>query len=264
MDLDGKRALVTGASGGIGGAFARRLAALGADLVITGRREAELGALAAELRQAHGVDVTAIVEDLLDPDAPARLLRETEGSGRPIDILINNAGFAIYGPFLDIEWERLAAEVRINLLRLTEMAHRFARPMRERRSGYICNMGSIAAYVPTPYLATYAAGKAYVLYLTEALAHELQPAGVRVCCVCPGATRTAWFERSGQKDLAFVVRATMGSPDRVARVGLRALFGRRRNVVVGVPNKATAFLLRFLPRRLIVAITAKVVEADGS
>jgi short-subunit dehydrogenase len=255
MDLSGKRALVTGASGGIGEAFTRRLAAMDAELVITARREDRLRALAAELGQSHGVEVTPIVADMLEPDTPALLFRETEELDRPIDILINNAGIGLYGSFVDLEWERIAGEMRLNLLRMTEMAHRFARPMRQRRSGYICNMGSIAAYLPSPYLATYAAGKAFVRNFTEALAHELHPEGVRVCCLCPGATRTDWFESSGQKDLALVIRATMGSPDRVARIGLRALLGWRRNVVIGMSNRLTAFFLRFLPRRLIVSVT---------
>jgi short-subunit dehydrogenase len=264
MDLEGKRALVTGASGGLGGAFARRLAAMGADLVLTGRREEKLRALAAELGPAHGVEVKTVVADLLDPGAPAALFRETEQSGLPVDVLINNAGTGVYGSFADVEWERFATEIQVNVVAMTELAHRFARPMCERRRGHILNMGSIAAYLPSPYLATYAAGKAFMRNFTEALAEELRPAGVRACCLCPGATRTGWFEASGQHDLALLIRATMGSPDRVARVGLKALLGWRRNVVVGVWNKPTAFMLRFLPRRLVVSVTGRVVGAPGS
>jgi len=263
MDLKGKRALVTGASGGIGECFARRLAGRGADLVLAARSEDKLQTLAAELGQAHGIEVTPIPEDLSKPRAPEVLFHETEESGRPVDILINNAGVGNYGRFLDMEWERLAAEIQLNLISLTELSHRFARSMRERKSGYICNVASFAAYSPAPYFATYSAGKTYVRNFTEALAYELHPSGVRACCVCPGATRTAFFERAGQKDLSLLIRATMAGPDKVARVGLRSLLGGRRNVVVGVNNKLTIFLMRFLPRRLLVWAAAKLAGEAG-
>ncbi len=260
MNLAGKRALVTGASGGIGGAFARRLAARGADLILTGRSEEKLEALASEIEKAHGRAVFWTVEDLTRPGGPVSLFERTEGSGRAVDLLVNNAGAAQFGEFLDRPWERVASELHLNTAALTELCYRFGRAMRDRRGGYILNVASIGSYVPAPGLAAYGAEKAYVLSLTEALAHELRPAGVRVCAVCPGAVRTAWWENAGQKEpVSAVVRAIMTSPEEVARVGLRGLLRGRRNVMVGLDIGLAVFFLRFLPRRLVVAVSAALI-----
>ena len=141
---------------------------------------------------------------------------------------------------------------------LTELTHRFARAMLGRGRGHVLNVSSIGAYTPTPAFAVYAAAKAYVRDLTEAVAHELRRTPVRVCCLCPGGTATEFFQASGQAPSA-LVRATFMSADGCAAIGLRALFGGRRNVVSGWINKLSMFLLRFMPRRLIVAMAALVM-----
>lgn len=255
IDLKGRTALVTGASSGLGVAFARLLAARGADLVITARRGDNLRALAKELEDAHGVKVTVVVLDLAEASAPAKLFAATEGEGIAVDVLINNAGGAIHQRFADIEWERTLRQIQLNVVSLTELTHLFVKAMLGRGRGHILNVASIGAYTPTPTLATYSAGKAYVRDFTEAIAHELRRTPVRVCCLCPGGTITEFHEAAGQ-DLPGFMRIAFMSAERCAKVGLSALFGGRRNVISGYSNKLGMYLLRFLPRLLIVWLAA--------
>jgi len=250
-ELAGRTALVTGASSGIGLAFARLLAARGADLVVTARREAELDKLAAELRQAHGRKVTVLPLDLAQPDAAARLFEATEGAGTTVDVLINNAGFGTHKDFAATPWDTLGRQIQLNVVTLTELSHRFARAMVARRRGHMLNISSVGAYLPVPGYATYAAGKAYVRNFSEALAAELAPHGVRVTCLCPGATETEFQKVANQHVPAWQKPAFM-SAERCAKIGLAALLGWRRNVVSGWSNKIGMWLLRFLPRRLLV------------
>jgi uncharacterized protein len=257
-DLKGRTALVTGASSGLGAAFARLLAARGANLVITARRADNLRSLAAELTERHGIRVEVVPLDLTEPDAPAKLWAATEGAGRAVDVLINNAGGGVYQRFLDTDRARIAGQIQLNLVALTELTHRFAGAMLGRGRGHVLNVASIGAYTPTPALAVYSATKAFVRDFTEALAYELRHTPVRVCCLCPGGTATEFFQASGQAPPA-VVRATFMSAERCATIGLRALFGGRRNVIAGLMNKLSMFLLRFMPRRAIVRLTALVI-----
>lgn len=258
-DLAGRTALVTGASSGIGERFARRLAERGARLVITARRTERLEKLAEELRAAHGVEVTVIALDLGTVDAAQKLFEQTEGAGIAIDVLINNAGFGTQEYFVEIPWEKTREQIQLNITSLTELTWRFSRAMLARKRGWILNVASIGAYMPVPCYATYAAGKAYVRNFTEALAYELRGTPLRVCALCPGATSTEFMQVAGH-EMPALYRLAFMSADRCARIGLSALFGWRRNVVSGVMNKLTVFWLRFVPRRLIVAFAALVMQ----
>jgi uncharacterized protein len=256
---EGMRALVTGASSGIGEHIARQLAARKMNLVITARRKERLEGLAKELRAAHGIDIEIVALDLGQPTAPAELFEKTEGAGKPIDVLINNAGFGTQEHFAEIPWEKTREQMQLNIVSLTELTHRFLRVMLPRGRGWILNVASIGAYMPVPDYATYAAGKAYVRNFTEALAHELRRSPVRVCCLCPGGTATEFLEVAGQKETALVKMALM-SADRCARIGLRALFAGRRNIIAGLMNTIGMFMLRFTPRRLMVRVAALIME----
>jgi len=251
----GRTALVTGASSGLGAAFARRLAGLGADLVITARRADNLRALAGELEARHGVKVTVIALDLSEPGAAARLHDETEGAGRAVDVLINNAGGGLHQDFADTPWEKIAHQIQLNVVTLTELTHRFVKVMLARGRGHILNVSSIGAYTPTPTYATYSAGKAFVRDFTEAVAYELRDTPVRVCSLCPGGTLTEFHQAAGHT-LPGIFKATFMTADACADVGLAALFSGRRNVISGLFNKISMFLLRFMPRRAIVWISA--------
>ena len=247
--LEGRRALVTGASSGIGVAFARELAKGGASLVLSARRRERLEALATELREAHGVEVDIVVADLGEPQGPEAIFAATEESGKPIDVLINNAGFGTKQPFLDQPIDKTAQELQLNLVSLTMLTKRFGVAMRQRGRGDILNVASVGAYLPTPSMATYGAGKAYVRNFTEALAHELRGTGVHACCLCPGATETEFADVAGLKLEPWKKLAFM-SAERCAQIGLGALFRGRRNIISGFWNSVAMFSLRFLPRRL--------------
>ncbi|MBK8170675.1 MAG: SDR family oxidoreductase [Sandaracinaceae bacterium] len=247
---------MTGASSGIGRAFAHQLAARGMSLVLTARRMERLLALAAELRAAHGVEVTVLPFDLARSSEALSLYDATEGAGLPIDVLINNAGFGTKKNFVDTPWQTVADEMQLNMISLTELTHLFTKAMLARNHGYVLNVSSIGAYLPTPSMATYAAGKSYVRNFTEALAFELGDTNVRVCCLCPGPTESefsnvAGIEVSGWKKSAFM------SAEDCARIGLDALFNGRRNIVSGVLNTFSMFMLRFVPRRMAAFLASK-------
>lgn len=281
QDLKGKTALVTGASSGIGAAFARLLAGRGANLVIAARRQTELDLLAADLRTRHGVEVEVIAIDLGTAGAAGELFARTEGAGHTIDVLINNAGFGEHQYFVDQKWERVAQQLQLNIVTLVELSHRFGGAMAKRGLGptgrrpagvgaepgptkvvgHIMNVASIGAYTPTPTYATYSAGKAFVRDFSEAIAFELAPRGVRVCSLCPGGTTTEFHKVSGQTVPGWMRATAFMTAERCAGIGLRALFGWRRNVVTGVSNKLGMWLLRFLPRRMIVWIGARAMGA---
>lgn len=257
IDLRGKTALVTGASSGIGAAFARNLAARGCNLVLAARRQAELDALADALRAAHKIEVEVVAIDLGVAGAAATLFDRTEGAGRVVDVLINNAGFGEHQYFVEQTWDRVAQQLQLNIVTLTELSHRFGRAMAARGRGHLLNVSSIGAYTPSPTYATYSAGKAYVRDFSEAIAYELAPRGVRVCSVCPGLTITEFHQVAGQTLPGWMKRVASMSADRCAAIGLRGLFGWRRNVVTGVSNKLSMWMLRFVPRRMMVWIAAR-------
>lgn len=253
--VQGKRALVTGASSGLGVAFARILAARGANLVITARRKDNLDALAAELREKHKVDVVVVANDLSEPDGAAKLWAETEGRGLSVDVLVNNAGGGLHSDFVDATWTQLSRQIQLNVVSLTELTHRFAKTMLARGGGHILNVSSIGAYTPTPTYATYSAGKAYVRDVSEAIAYELRDTPVRVCCLCPGGTLTEFHKASGH-DLPPAFRTTFMTAERCAQIGLDALYGGRVNVVAGFFNALAMLLTRLTPRRLLAAVSA--------
>jgi short-subunit dehydrogenase len=250
-DLKGKRALVTGASSGLGDAFARKLAAAGADLVVTARREERLSSLKKELEEKHGVTVDIIPLDLSEPRSAEKL----HGRAGKIDVVINNAGGGIHGRFVDIPWEKTAQQIQLNITSLTELTWRYGKEMAKRGEGWILNVSSIGAYTPSPTYATYSAGKAYVRDFSEAIAYELADKGVRVCSLCPGGTVTEFHQAAGH-ELPKAFRATFMSAERCVEIGLSALFSGRRNIISGIMNNLSMFLLRLMPRRAMVWIAA--------
>jgi short-subunit dehydrogenase len=259
-DLTGKTALVTGASSGIGEAIARQLASRGADVILVARRRDKLEALANTIRGAYGVRADVVEMDLGDAGSAERLFEATEGAGRAVDVLVNNAGFGVHDRFADIAWPRTASQLQLNIVSLTELTHRFVRAMLERRRGWILNVASVGAYMPVPSYATYAAGKAYVRNFTEALAFELRGTPVHVCCLNPGATATEFMDVAGHEVPSFG-RFVLMSADRCARIGLRALFAGRRNVVAGWSNVFAMFLMRFMSRRAMTRAAALFMSA---
>lgn len=255
-DLHGQRAVVTGASSGIGAEIARLLAGRGADLVLVARRRERLEALAAELGAGCGVEVTAIDCDLAAPGAPERLW---QALGGPVDILVNNAGFGAYQELCETSWQRTAELLRLNVSCLVELSHRFCEAARGRdRRAYLLNVASVVAYMPIPYFATYAASKAFVLSFSESLAMELRGTNVSVTCVAPGPTRSEFSEVAGQR-LNSLAKRSMMSAERCARIAVGAMLARRRVVVPGAGNKLLTLVTRLLPRAVLGRASAVVI-----
>lgn len=245
-----KTALITGASSGIGREFARTFAAKGHDLVITARRLDRLEELADDLMRRHGVRVWPLVADLTDREAPERLFDATEGKGRPIGVLVNNAGF---GVFRDFNAGRLADQIEsieVNVVALTAMTRLFAPEMVRRGAGRILNVASVAGFSPVPSAAVYGATKAYVLSLSEALSAELDGTGVTVTALCPGLTETEFSARAtGTTGASMWIPAAMKlAASDVAREGYRAAMAGEAVHVNGIAYRLGVEWLRFQPR----------------
>lgn len=253
----GPWAIVTGASSGLGDAFARQLAERGMNLVLVARRRDRLEALAEELRKGRGVQVEVFAVDLGQPGAAVRLHEAV--AGRPVALLVNNAGYGLKGRFTEIDWARHEAMVRVDILALTELTWLFARDMVARGSGRILQVASIGAYQPTPWFSAYGAAKAYVLHFSEGLAYELAGTGVTVTTLSPGATATEFMEVAGTETKGLFAKMLM-SPSAVAAIGLQAAFHGRRTVVAGWMNALNAWMARRIPRRLATWLSAKMLE----
>jgi short-subunit dehydrogenase len=239
-------ALVTGASGGIGAELARVLAREGHDLVLVARSREPLEALAREVRDRFGAAARAIPADLQAPGAAREVHARATADGAEVDVLVNNAGFGLHGPFVELDAAEQTAMIQLNVVALTELTRAFAPEMVRRRRGRILMLGSTAAFQPGPHMAVYCATKAYVLSLSEALAQELRGSGVTVTCVCPGATETGFAARAGNGDTRLFRAGTM-SPRAVAETAWRALARGRALVVPGVRNRVMAASTRLVP-----------------
>jgi short-subunit dehydrogenase len=232
--------------------FARQLAARGAGLVLVARREDPLRALAADIEKDHGVSAQFIALDLAVPNAPQALYDQLQQRGIQVDVLVNNAGFGIYGEFASVPWEREKAMLDIDIITLTHMTKLFMQDMLKRGSGYILQVASIGAYQPSPTYATYSAAKAYVLMMGEALNYELRHSGVSVTVISPGVTATEFLKVAGQSPSLYQ-RMMMMDSSSVARIGIESMLRRRPSVVPGVMNNVAAFTTRFMPRRMQAA-----------
>lgn len=254
----GKTALVTGASSGIGEVFARELARRGMHLVLVARSENKLRGMAEELSRNHSIKVAVLPCDLIQPGAAAKLLAECKTAGLTIDLLLNNAGFGTYGLFDTIDAQRDTELIQVNVTALTEMCHAFLPEMVARGEGAIINIASGAAFQPTPYMAAYGASKAYVLSLSEALWAENRKRGVHVLAVCPGATRTAFFDAAAGGDTMrgiSMFNALMMTSDDVVQQSLRALERRKHYIINGWINYLLAQSGRSTPRFLVALVS---------
>jgi len=257
-DLQGKRALVTGASSGIGAAIARRLAADGVALVITARRAPALEAIATECR-ARGVTVEVVVGDLGKPGGATEVWAAATATG-PIDILVNNAGFGYFRRFDAVAWERDAEMLQLNITSLVELTRRWVDSHAQTTTrGYLLNIASIGAYQSVPAMALYAATKAFVRNFTEGLHDELRGTALSATCVCPGGTHTEFHAQAGAGDYSWIANASMKSADDVARAALVAMQRGKRNVIPGLLNKLSCFGVRLVPRRFASWMAKRVL-----
>jgi short-subunit dehydrogenase len=248
-----RTALVTGASSGIGEAFARELAARDFDLLLTARRADRLEVLAAELRAKHGARVDVVAGDLAKADGIRHVCKSCQG--RDIDLLVNNAGFGSHGLFVDLDPARLGAEVALNVQAPMLLARELLPPMIARGHGGVINLASTAAFQPVAKLAVYGATKAFVLNFSEALWAECHGTGVRVLALCPGPTETAFFRVADEAWAKTFSR--LETPEEVVRLGLNALARDRPSVIVGWKNYLLAVSTRFAPRRVVALVSRK-------
>jgi len=252
----GRRALVTGASSGIGAAIARELAHLGFDLVLTARRRDALEQVAAA---CQGVKVEIVTSDLGKPGAAHALWVEATAAG-PIDVLINNAGFGYFRRFDEVDWARDAELIQLNITSLVALARCFVDAHRTSTApAHMVNIASTGAYQSVPNMALYAASKAFVRNFSEALHDEHRGTPMSVTCVCPGGTATAFHAASGGGDYSWIANASTKSAEFVAHAAVRAMSRRRRTVVPGLFNKLSCLGVRFLTRRFASRVATQVL-----
>jgi hypothetical protein len=251
--LQGKTALVTGASSGLGMDFSRELAKRGCQLVLVARREDRLRELLREISSTYDVPVEIIAMDLVEADAVQRLYDHLQASDRAVDVLINNAGYGLFGDFADIPWERTQNMLDLDIRVLTHLMRLFMADMVSRNYGFILNIASTGAYQPTPTYAAYSAAKSYVLSLTDAVHYELRHTNVKCTVLSPGVTRTEFLGVAGQKPTLYQRSIMMESAD-VAHIGIKAMLKGRSSVVAGRVNALMAWTMRFLPLQLQAAL----------
>jgi short-subunit dehydrogenase len=259
LQLKGTTALVTGASSGLGIAYATEFARRGADVVLVARREDRLRELADRLTSECGEVATAIPADLAAPGAAAALHADVEARGIRVHALVNNAGFGLHDPFLDADATRTAEMIDLNVNALVALTRAFLPAMAAAGRGLVVNIASTGAFAPCPTMAVYGATKAFVLSFTEALAHEVHARGVQVLAVCPGATATEFRSVSG----LHADRMETGSqtPEQVVATTFRALDkGRIGSVVSGGRNALLATLTGWVPRRFATTMAARMLS----
>jgi short-subunit dehydrogenase len=253
-----KVAMITGASGGIGEAFARRLAAEKHDLVLVARSEKKLHELCDELMLQHKITAHYVALDLTEPDADERLFKETELHQMEIEWLVNNAGFGSMGDFSALERETELGMIDLNIRALVALTHRYLQKMRERKSGVIINVSSAAGFQPIPFFATYSATKAFVTSFSEAIAEENRPYGIKVLALCPGPTETGFFDAAKIKDP--IMMKGMQTPEEVVETALKAVKRGKVVAVSGWSNYIGSVLGGLFPNSLVTRVMAKALR----
>jgi hypothetical protein len=257
--FDGTTVLITGASSGIGAAFADELAGTGARLILTARHPERLAAVAARARAA-GAGVDTVRLDLMAPGAVAALVGEFETRGVTVDHLVNNAGIGAVGRGDETPLDRQLRVVDLNVRAATELALRLLPGMVARGRGGVLNVASTAAFQGVPWLSVYGGSKAYILNWSEALHVELRGTGVRCCCLCPGPVATAWFASAG---MGAPMRAIVQTAPEVARAGLRGYTRDKSHVISGPLSRTGAWLTRLVPRALAARIATGFAGPRG-
>ncbi len=252
-----RTALITGASSGFGVWFTRLFAADGFDVVLAARSQEPMEALAEEVRGARGVTATVIPMDLSEPGSGDALMTDLTDRGLHVDALVNNAGFSTYGRFVETDTQLTTRMLNVNVVALTELTRACVPPMIERGWGRVLMLGSIGSFAPAPMTAAYAATKAYVLFLSLALAEELKGTGVSVTALCPGPTETGFQARAAMADSKLVAGRELPSAESVALAGYAALKRGRPYLVTGTTSKAFAFGTRLLPRTVATTIAGR-------
>jgi short-subunit dehydrogenase len=253
-------ALITGASGGIGLDLAHEFARDKYDVVLLARTEPRLREIAAELEREHGISATVIAADLAGPNAARQIVEELRRRNLTIDALVNNAGFGLTGPFVDLDLDAQLEIIQVNITALVHLTGLLLPDMVRRRKGRILNLASTAAFQPGPLMAVYYASKAFVLSFSEAIADELRDSGVTVTALCPGPTATGFASAAGMVSTRLFNLTRPMTSAAVARIGYAGMKKGHRVVVTGLRNKLMAQSVRVSPRRVVTTIVRKLQE----
>lgn len=253
-------ALVTGASSGIGVEVAKLLAQRGYNLIIVARRADKLAELSRAIREEHDVEVLDFMCDLSVESEVQKLIGAIDSKVEQVEILINNAGFGLRGFFIENNFEPYRDMMNLNMNNLTLLTHHYLKKMTASGSGYVLQVSSIGAYQPSPYYAVYAATKSYVLNFSAALNYELKNTNVSVTTLCPGGTTTEFQDVAGHDISPLMRKLAFMSAEKVAAIGLKAMFRRRTVVTAGLMNKIMYLNTRILPRSVSTWLAGKFSE----
>lgn len=255
-----KRALITGASSGIGLELAKIFAQNGHDLVITARRKERLEDLKSELEKEYNISVSIFTADLAEKNAPQELFDFTRQENLEIDFLVNNAGIGDYGFFHEADWEKNGAIIDLNIRSLTHLTRLYLPELIKKERAYIMNVASTAAFQPGPLMSVYYASKHYVLAFSEAIANELSDTGVTVTTLCPGPTESEFQQEANMEKSKLFDRFPVATSREVAEYGYKAMLKGKRVAIHGVMNKLSPKFTGFFPRSFITAVVRKIQE----
>lgn len=247
-----KTILITGATGGIGKELCNTFAEKGFSIIMVGRSEQKLNQLKDDLVNQYEVPIYTILADLSQPNAGYSIYKELIQQNLEVDILCNNAGFGLYGEYLDQNVEDIQELLQVNIHALLDLCHYIGNMMKERKSGKIINVSSIAAYFPGPFMATYFASKSYILSYSVALAKEVKPYGITVSVVCPGVIPTSFYKKAhaDKKNSYLLQRMPLGDPKHLAKTIYKKSMRNKLIIKDGVLNKIYMFLSVFLLNRV--------------
>lgn len=259
-----KYALVTGASGGIGNELAKLLASEGKHIVVVARNRDKLEDLKRDVESEQVTKVKVLVKDLSKPEAPIEIFSELQNEHIEVDVLVNNAGYGVYGRFSETNLQQELEMIQVNVTSLTALTKLFLRKMLENKYGRILNVGSTGSFLPVPLESVYGGSKAFVLSFSEALTNELKGTGVSVTCLCPGLTDTNFYKRAVGKEPRSNQKRWMMDAAKVAQVGYKALKEGESIILPGFINKSIPILVRVLPRAWLLRLSRLVLERGGS
>lgn len=250
-------ALITGGSVGLGRDLAALFAADGYDLLLIARNQKQLETVAADLSSKHAINAEVLAKDLSSPTAAQEIFDHVQGKSLKIDALVNNAGFGTNGAFAEADLASQLSMLQVNIVALTHLTRLFLPGMVERRSGKVLNVASTAAFLPGPFMAVYYASKAFVLSFSEAVNSELAGTGVTVTALCPGPTRTEFFDRAGMGSSPLFHANMMDGPT-VVRIGYRAMQRGKPVAIAGFKNRVLIGMMRLTPRSVVTSIAKKL------
>jgi hypothetical protein len=257
-------ALITGASRGIGKALAFELAAKGYSLILVARSENDLKAVADQLLAFNDIKVLYFVADLADAAAPQQLFQFCEENKLPVTILINNAGYAVWGEFEQSSWLAQQTMIQVNLNAVAEICHLFIPVLKRQKKAWLMNVSSSTQYQPVPYMSAYAAAKGFILLFTRGLKIELKNTAISVSCLVPGTTDTGFIDRAAMSDsIRKKAKQVEMTPEQVAKIAIKGMFNGKAEIIPGFINWISAMASYVLPKSVTENIAASIYRPQN-